>query len=75
MKSLVLSPHEVRSLSEIAFDKALHAAWAVSWSVYVSAGHADASESIADAATRASKAMEDAKAALADACPGLEIYA
>lgn len=64
----------IRSPGEIAFDKALHAAWAASWSVYVSAGHADAGESAAGAAKRAADAMEDAKTALAAACPGLEVF-
>jgi len=77
MRSLTLSPHEVRALSEIAFDKALYAAWACSWRDYVAAGDfdpvEDTVESLELATQRAECAMADAKAALAAACPGLEI--
>jgi len=71
--SLILSPHEVLVLSEIAFDKALYAAWAASWKAYVAAGNEDAVESLELATQREECAMADAKAVLAAACPGLEI--
>jgi len=73
MRSLILSPHEVRALSEIAFDKALYAAWAASWKYYVASGGDGAVETLELATQRAECAMADAKAALAAACPGLEI--
>ena len=63
-----------RSLARVAFDKALYAAWACSWKVYVSAGNGDAVELLGLATQRAECAMKDAKAALAAACPGLEVF-
>lgn len=74
--SLILSPHDTRTLSEVAFDKALYAAWAVSWKQYVAIGHfssEDTAESLELATQRAECAMADAKAALSAACPSLEI--
>jgi len=62
-----------RVLSQVAFDKALYAAWAASWEAYVAAGNGDTVESLELATQRAECAMIDAKAALAAACPCLEI--
>ena len=59
--------------SMLAFDRAFYAAWAASWLAYVRAGHSDAGESTEKAESRAASAMKDAKAALAAACPGLEV--
>jgi len=72
-RSLTLSFSKARSLSEVAFEKALYAAWAASWKAYVAAGNEDVVESLELATQRAECAMADAKAALAAACPGLEV--
>lgn len=64
----------IQATSMLAFDRAFYAAWAASWLAYVRAGHSDAGESVEIAESRASGAMEDAKAALAAACPGLEVF-
>ncbi len=63
-----------RSLAEVAFEKALYAAWAASWRAYVAADNEGMVESLALASQRASYTMEDAKGALAAAWPGLESF-